>query len=388
MLHKNKDTVMEFWDEDVLEKCFRKANTVTTEDFLYTLSCYLGAHGKLWATNSGREALELFLRLAVPSTKKSVLVCSFNCRVVAESIIKAGLTVETFDLSDQSGSIAWDIVGEKLHSKLGAIVIPHFFGVPTDFRSLLKKAKECNVLIIEDCAHTLGGKIGSLTAGTIGDAAIFSFNYDKPISLGEGGALLVNNKKLWPLISIHAPRVSYSIERKELEGFLKYLKKRRDCISSPSLILFDRLTSITWRLIGRSPRKMFDFSGIGPLRSALGIWQIENYDNIVNIRNNNAKYISQCATCKSWKVEKEISPAWLKQKIVPCDITKVRTISQKLARQGLRVGLFNWPQTVDDYLGKTGPENSSYIAQYALDIPIHQYMQQDELDMILTLCCS
>ena len=63
------------------------------------------------------------------------------------------------------------------------------------FPTIIEYCREKGIIIIEDCAHTLGGKIGGEAAGTL-EMLLFWFNYDKPISLGWGGAMIITTQNL------------------------------------------------------------------------------------------------------------------------------------------------------------------------------------------------
>lgn len=383
-----RDTVEEYWDTETLLRCYKNASKVDAKDFLDRLKSFLGASGKMWATHSARFALQQFLSDAVSHEKRFVLVCSFNCRVVADAVTKAGFEVETFDLADVTGRIDWPLLAEQLKQHHGALVIPHLFGVPNDFRPVQEVAEELGVWIIEDCAPTLGGRIGDCMAGTLGDAAIFSFNYDKPISLGGGGALLVNNPDLWSKIRLPQKANGLDSEAQELKLFTAYLRRRRKRINRPWLSLSDRIFGyIKRRIWSPQVKEPFPVSGIGPLRAALGIWQLDRHREVIIQRNNNASFFAH-EECRSWFVGPTVTPAWLKQKVFPDKATDIGRISQRLQSQGLRVGLFNWPITIDGYLGRTEKPNAHYTARHCLDIPIHQNMMPNELEVIRNAVCS
>jgi dTDP-4-amino-4,6-dideoxygalactose transaminase len=194
---RKRDLVEEFWDEDTLAECRPAAVKVGPTEFLDGLRTLLGATGRMRATPYARVALREFLSRAVPADRGCVLVCSLNCQAVAEAVQRAGLRVHTYDLGDPGGWVDWASVAEQLRPWHGAVVVTHLFGVPYDFRPLREAAATAGTVVVEDCAHTLGAGIGASTAGTLGDAAVFSFHYDKPVSLGGGGALLVNNPRYW-----------------------------------------------------------------------------------------------------------------------------------------------------------------------------------------------
>ena len=219
---QKRDLVEEFWDAGTLESCRADAVPESVPHFLNALREFLGASGRMWPARSGSEALRRFLADALPSGKRHVLVCSFNCRIVADAVRAAGSRVETFDLDDLTGRIDWERIAEQIAPRHGAVIVPHLFGVPADFRPIRAAAARAGALIVEDCAHTLGGTLGNQAAGTVGDAAIFSFNYDKPISLGGGGALLVNEPHLWANVKLDTPSLTVEREAGELKVFLEY----------------------------------------------------------------------------------------------------------------------------------------------------------------------
>ncbi len=385
----NKDTVEEFWDTNILSICREHAQQINVTDFLEELRIFLGASGKMWAAPSGRTALQQFLVDAVSTKRTSVLISSFNCQVVAEAVIQAGFQVETFDLADCTGHIDWEEISAQLRPQHGALVVPHLFGVPSDFRPVQETAERLGIIIIEDCAMTLGGKIDEFMAGILGDAAIFSFNYDKPISLGGGGgALLVNNPDLCSKIRLDQRPCSLKTEEQEIDLFMNYLQQRRQNIRLPKNIARRIFNRIERSLRLSKAEKSYPFSGIGPLRASLGVWQLKQYLKIVNKRNENAALFSNGTKCKSWYVGASISPAWVKQKVIPLRPDKVSQISLSLQRDGLRVGCFNWPVTMDQYLGWPEKPNASHIAKYGLDVPIHQNMTKIELERIREEICN
>jgi dTDP-4-amino-4,6-dideoxygalactose transaminase len=377
-----RDTVEEFWDEDVLSHCIDFAGHVTVGDFLERFGSFLGVSGRMWVAKSGRSALQEVLIGTwshTRSQKKSVLLCSFNCVSVCDAVTQAGFIPETFDFGDQSGRIDWDTIAAHLRQDHHAVIIPHLFGVPTDFRPIRQAAADLGIFLIEDCAHTLGGKIGNALAGTVGDASIFSFQYDKPLSLGGGGALLINNTELEPLFQLSQQGLSTDREKEEIKLFVAYLRERRGGIKPPSA--FSRFRRRFFPGNAKS-QGLVPATGFGSLRAALGIWQLDHYDRIREQRNRNASHFSSIPRWRAWHVSDDTCPAWLKQKLVPVQPIDVQAISRQLLARGLRVGTFNWPVTLDRVLSFRERSNALYVATYGLDVPVHQAMDRKELELI------
>jgi dTDP-4-amino-4,6-dideoxygalactose transaminase len=371
-----RDSVEEFWDADVLRDCLRRGRETSPGEFLERLRGYLGASGRMYAAPSGREALRAFLHGSRhPKSGDRVLACSFNCTAVSEAIQQAGFVPETFDLADRSGRFDWERVASQIGDHHHAVIVPHLFGAPTDFRPLLTTAARHGVLVIEDCAHTLGGKIGDEAAGAVGDAAYFSFSFDKPISLGGGGALLVNRADC-PFTYSTRP-LPFAEERAELQRFVRYLRQRRRGSTRPGL-----LSRARRRLM---PERTLEFvlaNGFGRLRAALGSWQLGRYAEVSRRRNANASLLNDVPGWRSWRTDPDTTVAWIRMKLVPDKPCDVASVVRPLQAVGLRVGGFNWPTTLDEALSQQQRPNAHYLARYAVDAPIHQEMTEPELRLI------
>lgn len=389
----NRGTVEEFWGLAELD-ALAPVLSGGEQEFLAAFSRFLNSKGRTFWFASGREALAAALR-ALPkvANRDKVLIASFNCEVVADAAISARYAVKTFDFDDNFGAINWDrIAAEDMSSDVRAIIIPHLFGVPRDIRKIAAIARAWGICLIEDCAHTLGGKIAGETAGSIGDCAIYSFNFDKPISLGGGGVLVVNNDEIRIASPVPQAQESVAQERQMLVEFLETMYRWRDSISrvpdapppSPGLLAraLNRLVKSVKPQAPSTQVGQLKFHGLGTLRAALGIYQIGRYAEVTALRNRNAQVFMGIPQWASWPVEEHVAPAWLRQKMVPKEPLDTQALALKLQRKGLRVGSFNWGRTVDCYLGMKEQPNSAYVARFGLDIPIHQNMEMSELEFI------
>lgn len=380
-VRNSKDTIEEFWDFGVLARCLRSTSETSVHDFLERCKQYLGATGKVFPTATGRAALHTFLVGVQPAAKQdkhTVLICSFNCPYVLDAVRATGLAAETFDLDSVSGRFDWAAFATRFRDDHLALVVPHLFGVPTDFRPVLDSARRRGIFVIEDCAHTFGGKISHQTAGTIGDASIFSFGHDKPMSLGGGGLLLINRSEIEPLFQPMAPAISVQQEMTELRQLATFLMNRRWTIRPPTLT-----SRILWGLSGRRICRSPPLpSGIGPLRATLGIWQLDRYEKILATRNCNAAFISNVKNWRSWHIDHDVSPAWLKQKVIPDAPVNIETLCNRLHAHGLFVGPLNWAYTLDSAVDLPEGVNAAYVAKYGLDVPIHQRIQQKDMQVI------
>jgi 8-amino-3,8-dideoxy-alpha-D-manno-octulosonate transaminase len=70
-------------------------------------------------------------------------------------------------------------------------------GAPANITELLKVARERGLFLLEDCAQCAGGSVKGKKVGTFGDMGIFSFQMNKNMTSGEGGAVVTNDARLY-----------------------------------------------------------------------------------------------------------------------------------------------------------------------------------------------
>ncbi|MEJ6589186.1 MAG: LegC family aminotransferase [Crocinitomicaceae bacterium] len=113
--------------------------------------------------------------------------------------------MDTMGLSPTALSLFLDanaeIRDEKCYNKItkrriSACIPMHTFGFPCRIIEICKICKQWGIPVIEDAAEALGSSLNDQKMGTFGDIGVFSFNGNKVITAGGGGALVTNNKDL------------------------------------------------------------------------------------------------------------------------------------------------------------------------------------------------
>ena len=84
---------------------------------------------------------------------------------------------------------------KKLKKKIVAIVVTHIFGHPAKIKGILKLCSKYKIELIEDAAEALGSFYHGKHVGYFGRAGVLSFNGNKIITTGGGGAIITNSKK-------------------------------------------------------------------------------------------------------------------------------------------------------------------------------------------------
>jgi len=82
------------------------------------------------------------------------------------------------------------------HPRPKEVIIQHTYGIPVEAVSIVEWARAEGIAVIEDCAHVLGSSYRGSPCGSLGVAAFFSSQWNKPVTTGLGGWAVVNNPVL------------------------------------------------------------------------------------------------------------------------------------------------------------------------------------------------
>jgi perosamine synthetase len=122
---------------------------------------------------SGRAAIGWALRALGLAPGDEVLVPAFNCPAVVEPIEWIGAR-PIFYRVDHSLSIDLADVARRANSRSRALLVIHYFGFPQDMDAIVQLARELDLVVIEDCAHSMFSTMNDATVGSRGDFAIGS----------------------------------------------------------------------------------------------------------------------------------------------------------------------------------------------------------------------
>ncbi|MCP4569146.1 MAG: DegT/DnrJ/EryC1/StrS family aminotransferase [FCB group bacterium] len=115
----------------------------------------------------------------------------------AHAISYTGATPVFVDCELRTGNIDPALVESAITENTKGIAVVHYLGTPVDMDLILKIADKHNLLVLEDCALSLGAYFGGKHTGLWGDAGCFSFYPVKHITCaGDGGMLITRDKKL------------------------------------------------------------------------------------------------------------------------------------------------------------------------------------------------
>lgn len=160
------------------------------------------------AVNSGRSALFLILKSMGIGERDEVIIQALTCVAVANSVIWNKAMPVYVDVDDTFNIDPKDLT-KKITKNTRAIVIQHSFGVPAQIDKVIEIARKHKLIVIEDCALSLGAKYKNKKIGTFGDYAFFSFGRDKVLSSVFGGIILVNKKEAYQNLLSEQDRLNY-----------------------------------------------------------------------------------------------------------------------------------------------------------------------------------
>ena len=183
-----------------IEKLFKK-NIKLSGDGLFTKKCNNWLENNLdvekaLLTTSCTHALEMAAILINIKVGDEVIMPSYTFVSTANAFVLRGAKIVFVDIKSDTMNIDENLIEHAITKKTKAIVLVHYGGVACGINKVLKIAKKYKIYVIEDAAQAIMSKYKNKFLGSIGDIGCFSFHETKNCTMGEGGAILINNKKL------------------------------------------------------------------------------------------------------------------------------------------------------------------------------------------------
>lgn len=169
---------------------------------------YLGVK-YAYSFNSGRTAFLAILKSLGLKPENEVLLQAFTCNAAINPVLWVGLKVKYVDCNENDFNIDSEDLKRKISPLSKVVVVQHTFGMPADMDRIRNISRENNLILIEDCAHSLGAEHRDRKVGTLGKAAFFSFSRDKIISSVYGGVAITNDSELARKIEEYKKSIEY-----------------------------------------------------------------------------------------------------------------------------------------------------------------------------------
>ena len=195
----NKDILL---GVDSLLDCWLTSGRYTKE-FEKNIAQYIGAKSALLVNSGSSANLNAFYSLTSPllgkkSIKKGdeVITVAAGFPTTINPLIQFGCVPVFVDIDIPTYNIDSDKIEQAISPKTRAIMIAHSLGNPFNLKVVTEIAKKYNLWLIEDDCDSLGATYEGQKTGSFGDLATLSFYPAHHITMGEGGAVLINNRRL------------------------------------------------------------------------------------------------------------------------------------------------------------------------------------------------
>lgn len=255
-------------------------------EFEDKLGAFLGVDHVL-TVNSGSSAnLVAFSALTSPqlgerAIKKGdeVIGVAAGFPTTVNPVVQFGAIPVFVDVDPATHNVDVSLIESAITPKTKAIMLAHTLGNPYDVGRVKEICDKHNLWLIEDCCDALGAKYNGQIVGTFGDIATLSFYPAHHITMGEGGAVFTNNKKLKVIA----------------ESFRDW---GRDCYCGPGK---DNTCGKRFEQeLGSLPSgydHKYTYSHLGynlkisDMQAACGVAQLEKVQQFVDTRNQNYAYL-------------------------------------------------------------------------------------------------
>ena len=148
---------------------------------------------KVLLTTSGTSALDLSMLLCDLKPGDEVILPSYTFSSTANAFAIYGAKLVFVDIRPDTMNIDETKIEAAITDKTRAIIVVHYAGVACEMDTIMDIAKRHNLLVVEDAAQGVMSKYKGKYLGTIGDMGCYSFHETKNYSMGEGGAIIINN---------------------------------------------------------------------------------------------------------------------------------------------------------------------------------------------------
>jgi len=166
-------------------------------------TAYFGAYKSLLVNSGSSANLVAFYTLTSPKLGEraikpgdEVITVAAGFPTTVNPIVQFGAVPVFVDVDIATHNINPDLIEAAISPQTKAIMIAHSLGNPFDLGEVMRIAKKYNLWVIEDDCDSLGATYNGKKTGTFGDISTFSFYPAHHITMGEGGAVLINNPSL------------------------------------------------------------------------------------------------------------------------------------------------------------------------------------------------
>ena len=148
---------------------------------------------KVLLTTIGSTALDMAALMCGFEPGDEVILPSFTFSSTANAFVLAGAKLVFVDVRPDTMNMDEKLIEAAITDRTRAVCVMHYAGVACEMDTIMDIARRHNLLVVEDAAQGVMSSYKGRALGTIGDFGCYSFHETKNYSMGEGGAIVINN---------------------------------------------------------------------------------------------------------------------------------------------------------------------------------------------------
>ena len=224
---------------------------------------------------SGSSALELALRALGIGAGQEVVVPALGWYATAAAVCRVGATPVFADVDMETSCLAPAAVAAALSERTAAVLVVHLHCAVADLAALQEVVRPRGIPLIEDAAQAHGGAYEGRPVGSHGVIGCFSFNQEKTLAVGEGGAVVTDSEVLFRRMYAlrtdgYLPPEEGAIEvpNPEVQGGNLCMSEIQAALLLPQIAAFDRQLQLRIRHAGELEAAVAGMQGVRPLTTS------------------------------------------------------------------------------------------------------------------------
>jgi len=337
----------------------------------------------------GRVALYAILKAMGIGPGDEIILPGYTCVMNVNPIKYIGAKPVYVDIEPATFNIDVNLLKDKITPQTKMIIAQHTYGYPCDMDSIMKIAEEHGICVIEDCCLALGSKYKGKLVGTLGTAAYFSSQWNKPYTTGLGGIVITNDDQLAG--EIESLRETQMCRPSVGEVFMLWAQ-----LVTYRLFIYPRTTALAQNLfryltkkgavVGSSSTSEFVpvmaddfFKSISNVQARSGLRQLDKISDNIRHRKELAQLYDHFLESKGWS-SREYDSSTSEPVMVryPVRIVRKAEALQQAAKAGIELG--SWfesplhpvetPLSVYDYEPGICPQAEKAVGE-VVNLPLH-----------------
>jgi dTDP-4-amino-4,6-dideoxygalactose transaminase len=370
---------------DLARSCFAGTGQHAFSDRLTRKLGEMFGERHVLLTASGRGALYMLLRALPQST---AVVPAYTCKAVVEAVKLAGKHIVYVE-AEPDGFNMDPLALVPLLGEDAIVLATHQFGIPCDIETIVRLCEETGAFLIEDAAASMGSRIGRRLTGTFGDAAFFSFDSTKLVTVPlKGGFLTIKDAAVFERVQqVH----SQVMRPMPWWAHLKLL-----CLATALVLLENHLlyrifhtVIFRWRNRYTADSTQLDLHlgafyryGLAGWQAWLALRQLDQFDDLVKVRRRlYAEYYRRLQGSKTFVLPpQDTKEEWA------CIRFPIRVAGDKLSfyRSAVKKGI-DFAFSFTFIVCPQRFERAHRLAASVLDLPFYYKLSEREIDQVIAV---